>query len=216
MIRAKNWKGNDLKGDWRVSIKIDGVRVIVTEGVATSRTGKPLWNVPYGLRDGDYECYLGTFKDTISRLKTHDHPDGWIDYDQFYSLDPLDKRLDVVCFRNGAGQNQIKSWMELLVERGYEGVVLRQDDKWLKVKPVETYDVKVLGYQPGLGKNEGRLGAVITSMGKVGTGFSDEERDQFTKKYIVGRMIEVKCMHLTAESKFRHPVFVRLREDKES
>ncbi len=217
VIRAKNWKGDDLAGDWQLTLKIDGVRVLVNESIATSRTGKPLWNVPHDLPDGDYECYLGNFKDTISRVKTHNHPAGDISLEHFYSLDPLDSRLQ---FNEPGvsvtlGKDAIKSYMRLAVHQGYEGLILRKGDRWLKVKPFETHDVLVTGYQPGTGKHEGKMGALLTPMGKVGTGFKDSDREEFTEEYIVGRIIEVKCMQLTEAGKFRHPAFVRLRLDKD-
>jgi ATP-dependent DNA ligase len=66
------------------------------------------------------------------------------------------------------------------------------------------------------------MGALQTAMGKVGTGFTDEDREHFwdldwnrnpdgTFKPV---MIEVSCMQLTPDGKFRHPAFERIRYDK--
>jgi ATP-dependent DNA ligase len=99
------------------------------------------------------------------------------------------------------------------VSQGYEGLVLRQGDRWLKVKPKETYDVLVTGIVEGTGKYAGKLGALITDMGKVGTGFTDKDReDLFTLP--INTIIEVECMELTPKGKFRHPRFIRVRYDK--
>lgn len=212
MIRAKNWSGKDLPGKWLFTYKIDGVRVLVKDGVATSRTGKPLYNVP-PLLDGDYECYLGTFKKTISALKTHEGE--LIHYDWFYSIaDPIDYRLRI--YDHGdCTIKYIKRELKEALAKGLEGLVLRKGDEWLKVKPVETHDLEVIGYQEGQGKHEGRMGALLTDRGKVGTGFTDVERVEFTEDYIVGKIIEVAGMQLTESGKIRHPRFIRLRLDKE-
>jgi len=81
MIKAKNWSGKDLKGAWEVTIKIDGVRALLTEGVWLSRAGKPLYNLPEPDEDmaGDFEVYCGGFKETIERVraKTKDRPISW-------------------------------------------------------------------------------------------------------------------------------------------
>lgn len=214
MIKVKPWNGEDLKGVWDFTFKIDGVRVIVQDGVAVSRTGKPLWNVPPDLANGDYECFLGDFKSTISRLKTHKHPDGCIDRNDFYKLYPkLDPRLLYYSHGNG-NVDYIRVAMKEALKRQYEGLVLRQGSKWIKIKSTVTHDLKVIGYQEGKGKHEGRMGALMTEKGKVGTGFTDAERTQFTDDYILGKIIEVEGMELTNEGKIRHPRFIRLRLDK--
>ena len=219
MIKAKDWKGKDLKGVWDFTFKIDGVRVLIKDGVATSRNGKPLHNIPE-LEDGDYECYLGNFKKTISAVKTHGGKE--IDKECFYSLFPtIDYRLRL--HNHGSGEvGYIEDAMSVARDRGYEGLVLRQgdilnpsdDDKWIKVKDKVTHDVKVIGYQAGTGKHEGRMGALLTERGKVGTGFKDVDREMFTEEYIIGKTIEVEAMELTEAGKFRHPRFIHIREDK--
>ena len=99
-------------------------------------------------------------------------------------------------------------------ELGYEGLVIFTDKYMYKVKPEETFDVVVTGVIPGAGKHLGRMGALTTEMGDVGTGFTDIEREQFTEEFIVNQTIEVSCMMLTPDGKFRHARFCRLREDK--
>lgn len=211
MIKAKNWKGNDLKGVWLFTLKIDGVRVLVEDGVATSRNGKKLYNIPEELSDGDYECFLGNFKETIIALKTI--KGTLIPLEYFYSIDPVVPDLSLFYSLNPTSDRIEDKLMEI-VGRGHEGLVLRQKDVWLKVKKQITHDVKVVGYQPGKGRHEGRMGALITNKGKVGTGFTDAERIEYTEAYILGKTIEVEGMELTAEGKIRHPRFKRLRLDK--
>ncbi|WWV91966.1 hypothetical protein [Escherichia phage PJNS034] len=117
----------------------------------------------------------------------------------------------------------IRKHLEEALAKGDEGLILREadvdDPKWLKVKNKETHDVVVTGYQPGTGKHEGRMGALLTTRGKVGTGFTDSERDYWQQRWeegtVVGVTIEVECMELTSTGKFRHPRFIRERLDKD-
>jgi ATP-dependent DNA ligase len=209
ILKPVLWKGGNLVGSWEVTYKIDGVRCIISNGQSKSKGGKPLHNIPSALKDGDYEIFVKSWNETISLVRTYSGVD--IDPLYFYSLLPLDERLYIGELYNPS-EEVIYSLLKSVVEDGWEGLVLRQNDKWLKVKPEETYDVEVLDFQYGTGKNEGRLGSVITEMGRVGVGFSDEERD-FPLLW-VGKTIEVSCMSLTENGKFRHPRFVRERSDK--
>lgn len=242
MIRAKPWNGKDLKGIWEFTLKIDGVRAFWTEDGWVSRNGKPLYNIPdsavRGCSENGYEVYCSkpgrssknNYKATIEcvRAKTKDRP---VRVDELYALEPLDERLRFNITRLGSAYDNptaahIKACLKDAVAAGYEGLVLRQRDHWLKVKPVETYDVKVTGIIEGTGKHKGRMGALMTDMGKVGTGFTDAERITFWNWHlevyendmvqapIVGMVIEVECMQLTPAGKFRHPRFVRIRYDK--
>ncbi len=104
--------------------------------------------------------------------------------------------------------------MAKAVAKGYEGLILRQDKRWLKVKPIDTFDVEILSLIEGKGKYKGKLGALVTSLGNVGTGFTDEEREDIWENKYIGNTVEVSYMHLTEDGKFRHPRFLRIRFDK--
>lgn len=226
MILAKPWNGKDLKGDWEVTYKIDGVRALWTSEGWMSRANKKLFNIPMP-RDGrrDCEVYLGDFKKTIRavRTKTLKADTPKVFPCDLYSLDPLDFRLKATVLKESLGgvrAGLIRNWLLKALAKGYEGLVLRQGDKWLKVKPVETHDVLITGAIEGEGKHKRRLGALMTSKGKVGTGFSDSEREELWKlcrpplSGLIGETIEVSCMHFTPDGKFRHPRFIRMRPDK--
>jgi DNA ligase-1 len=128
--------------------------------------------------------------------------------------------------KNEAGVHRL---MDNAVKEGYEGLVLKamnvpyqhkRSDAWCKVKPFYTADIEVVDIQPGTGKHEGRMGALICeyplSSGKskrvkVGTGFTDDEREQ---DYI-GLLIEVRYQEVTKAGSLRFPSFVRIRDDKD-
>lgn len=211
MIKAKLWNGEDLKGTWEFTIKLDGVRVLFTEEGPKSRKNKPLYNLPTEHKLKDCEVFLGSFKDTITAVRTKDSEE--VKFDSLYSLDPLDSRLHLKFVENPSA-TFIREELHKAVRCGHEGLILRNGDTWLKVKPEETYDVVVLDSVEGTGRNKGRLGALITSKGKVGTGFTDKEREEFWSNPLNGETVEVSCMHLTDDGKFRHPRFIRVRYDK--
>lgn len=215
MLKPKLWNGKALSGMWHVTYKIDGVRMLRDEdGNPVSRSGKPLYNLDNIDKDiTDAEVYDTDWKTSISLVRTK-HTDAKVHLRLVYSLSPLDPRLEV-CELQDPDANVIKAWLRTALHKGFEGLVLRQGDRWLKVKPKETYDVLVTGKIEGTNKYVGKLGALTTDMGNVGTGLTDKDREElWNNPDIVGTYIEVECMSLTPDGKFRHPVFKRLRWDK--
>lgn len=209
MIKINNWKGNDLSGKWVITTKLDGVRCIVTDGVALSRAGKPLYNIPK-IPDGDYEVFIEDWNHTVSKVRTKNGEA--IDERHLYDL--IDANDLHVTTLSDPLASIINALFKEAIRLGYEGLVLRQGDKWLKVKASETHDVEILDIIEGKGRNAGSLGAFLTTKGKVGTGFTDELRSEYFTKDLIGTIIEVECMSLTVNGKFRHPRFLRLRFDK--
>ncbi len=213
-MKFKLYEGQDLPGLWEVSIKIDGVRCHKTQTGYQSRKGKELYNIP---SDKDFEVaeiYCGSFKSTIEATRTFTKEMPILPQEVYPLLPVVDKRL-VIGYYTELSANTINNLFEYYHGvLNYEGLVLKQGDKYFKVKPEETHDVVVTGIFEGKGKYTGLLGGFKTAMGNVGTGLTDEERLLYYTDDIVGQTIEVSCMQLTPDGKFRHPRFVRLREDK--
>ncbi len=216
-MKFKNWNGKDLKGVYVVSLKIDGVHAIFSEDGVLSRHGKPLYNLDHlGITEGNYEVYVNrNFKQSIQAVRTKTLKDDTprVTMDDMYRLDVLDDGLHIGSWVDPSIET-IKANLEYANQRGYEGLILQKkgSDKRIKVKPKETYDVNVIDIQAGKGKHEGRMGAVITPRGKVGTGFTDADREE---DCVIGDMIEVECMGIFPDTgKFRHPRFIRRRLDK--
>lgn len=233
--KVGTWNGKDLKGTWHVTIKIDGVRALWqapdhrgdnTKRGWFSRADKPLYNIPepdiceqypFWWPGDNCELYLGNLADTVRACRTkHLKPDTpRITHEHLYSLNPIDPRLDLGLVENPTAE-WLTSKLATVNGQGFEGLVLRQGNKWLKVKPHDTYDVRVLSVHEGTGKHAGRLGYVTTHLGDVGTGWSDLERSTWwhQRHRMPGVTIEVECMQLTPDGKFRHARFIRERFDK--
>lgn len=212
MIKPTLWSGKDLEGEWLFTRKLDGVRMLRDEqGQPVSRRGKPLYNlenIPAEITD--CEIFIANWETSVSAVRTQ-RTDVKVLPESAYSIDPLDPRLPIATANNPTAA-YIKASLEEALSRGDEGLVLYQGRKAIKVKPTENYDVPVTGATEGKGKYTGLIGALITPRGKV-SGMTDEQRIAFTKQ--LPEVIEVECMGLTKNGKFRHPRFVRERFDKE-
>jgi hypothetical protein len=220
-IQPKPWNGKDLKGTWQVTRKIDGARMLRdSQGNPVSRSGKPLYNLSHIQASiTDAEIYAGNWEDSMSLVRSSVNGTPVPEH-MVYSLEPLDERL-FLCNVVNPTANVINELLKLQLDAGDEGLILRQGDKWLKVKPDDTADVLVTGFQWGTGKHKGKMGALLTAYGKVGTGFSDEERRWWAMMYqlhgdvwLHKQLIEVGFMEWTNGGKFRHPRYLRIRDDK--
>ncbi len=212
-----------LEGECKITLKVDGVRALLNPDwyvgsdlpKYVSRNGKPLYNLNH-LDFKDAEIFYKSWEDTITLVRTKAGKP--VSEDCVYRIDDIDKRL-LLCTIHNPDRFFLEATLIKAVSSGYEGLVIHHESGMYKLKPVESYDVIVTGYQEGTKRNEGRMGALITSKGKVGTGFSDEQRKLFKSMHdkgeLIGTTIEVECMSLTKNGKFRHPRYIRTRFDKD-
>ena len=206
------WEKNDLEGEWEFSIKIDGIRCHLVNDKHFSRKMLPLYNIT----QKDFvvaEIYCGSLDSTISKVRSSKKV-NLVKDEEIYSLYPvIDERLNL-----GKHLNPTKETIEMIYKQvkalGFEGLVLKQKNVRLKVKPEETYDEIITGLYPGKNSNKGLLGGFYTNKGKVGTGLTKKQREEFNTEKMIGETIEVQCMELTKNGKFRHPKFIRHRWDK--
>lgn len=93
---------------------------------------------------------------------------------------------------------------------------------WLKIKPSLTFDLRVIGFNPGkkYKKFANTLGTIvvdyngvgISCSGKLSKAFRDEiwaNREQY-----INRIAEIKCKEISVNGILREPIFVRFRDDK--
>ena len=90
----------------------------------------------------------------------------------------------------------------------------------MKVKEFHDVDLPIVGLEEGTGRHSGKLGAVKINYNgvnvKVGSGFSDEEREQVwnDQESFIGRIIEVRYQEVTPDGSLRFPTFVCFRNDR--
>lgn len=139
-----------------------------------------------------------------------------------------------VDFDTFIGQEEFKDYNRLMVEQGYEGVMLKdpqapyeakRSTSWLKSKPFIEVSLTVTAVEEGTGRNQGRLGALICEglddgraiAVNVGSGFSDEQRTETwtARDSIVGQVVEVRADAVTQNQdgtySLRFPRFLRFR-----
>ena len=121
------------------------------------------------------------------------------------------------------------------VANGCDGVMIKRFDGpyetkrskyWLKVKPYNEMDCKVVALKPGKGKYSTTLGSigVVVPLSETRwseqityvSGMSDEERTRFwrMKEKLIGKIVEVRYREKTKVHRLKEPRLVRLRLDK--
>lgn len=100
------------------------------------------------------------------------------------------------------------------VAGGYEGIMIKDPEapyeckrsaSWLKLKPFIEVSLIVVATEEGTGKNVGKMGALVcegVDDGKairvnVGSGFTDEQRDEFWSCKVDGHIVEVRADAVT-------------------
>ena len=120
------------------------------------------------------------------------------------------------------GTEDVMEELERILQKGGEGVMLRnpraqykggRTTDLLKVKKFQDAEAHITGFEPGTGRNEGRMGAIYCTdvdglTFKIGTGFKDNMRDN---PPAIGTLITYKYQEKTRNGKPRFPVFVRVR-----
>ena len=149
---------------------------------------------------------------------------------------PVGHFIDLVWSKKVDTIDQAKKIFEDFLAKGEEGTILKALDmpwenkrskKQIKFKGELECDLLCVDWEEGTGKNEGRMGALVleSADGKlrvnVGTGFSDEQRDNLTKKNTLNRVVSIKYNSKIQDKNSGNvslflPVFVELREDKDA
>lgn len=225
----KEWDGKPLTGRWLFTIKIDGVQGSFHDGAIVTKGGFAMSHIPQNVIDSvekshkwngnaqdKMEVFCGSWNETMSIVRAFKSKRRDVRIDEIYPLFPnIDKRLDLGSYDNPTAE-EIRNQFNKVVKAGYEGLVLRQGDVFIKVKTVYTKDVKITGFVEGKGKFAGMLGKVTTDEGDCGTGYTNDQRKEIwaNRKKLLGKFVEIKSMETTKNGKLRNPRFVRLRLDK--
>ena len=130
-------------------------------------------------------------------------------------------------------EEEIAELVAPIWKRGGEGIMLntfegyyelKRSNSLLKVKYVESMDLKVVDMLEGTNKYEGMMGALVVDYKGyrvgVGSGFSDEERQRFwdNPEEIIGKTIEVDTFGESTDQfgniSLNCPIFRGVRYDK--
>jgi DNA ligase-1 len=112
------------------------------------------------------------------------------------------------------GQTRYKEINAKAIAGGYEGIMLKDPEagyeckrsvSWLKLKPFIEVSLTVVATEEGTGKNVGKMGALVcegvddgkTIRVNVGSGFTDEQRDEFWQCKVDGQIVEVRADAVT-------------------
>ena len=123
-----------------------------------------------------------------------------------------------------------------VVAAGGEGLVLKNlnstytpgacpRDTWYKMKKTETYDVIIMGYKTGTGRNEGLVTSIVCGLmdasGKlkrVGNCavYDTEMKSTFATRGwdYLNKVIEISCDEINRKGKMRTAHYICLRDDK--
>lgn len=146
----------------------------------------------------------------------------------------VNRRVIDVDYALADNEDELRTYYQEALANGYEGVIIKnllspyisgKSNYWLKLKPTDTADLFIMGFEEGKGKYKGKLGALLCEYGKVkakvGTGFTDAQRERMweSKDRLLGKMIEVEFQSVTKPNKagkisLRFPTFKCLRLDK--
>ena len=198
-------------------------------------------NLPVVTLDGELWLARKKFQRTVSIVRRQDESELWREL-RFVVFDapafpgPFEERLKFLkqtlaeCeaeFAVALDQRQCTSVKHLhdelarIESLGGEGLMLRQpgslyeagrSSTLLKVKRFLEAEGRIVGHQPGAGRHQGRLGAVLVEFSgltfAVGSGFTDAQRE---KPPAIGSMITFRFQELTDRGVPRFPTFVRVR-----
>ena len=127
-------------------------------------------------------------------------------------------------------RDDVEMFYKICRRQGYEGAVITPYDyeyvgsrsyRWMKMKPLKTFDAPVNDIYEGKGKYEGQMGGVWVlfnnQWNKVGSGWDDHQRKVYWQQpeLIIGKMIEIHYMEETDDGNMRHARFFDFRPDKE-
>jgi DNA ligase-1 len=130
------------------------------------------------------------------------------------------------------GQLEYRQYNKDAVDSGYEGIMIKDPDavyeckrsvSWLKQKPFIEVSLTVVETEEGTGRNAGKMGALVCEgidddkhiRVNVGSGFTDQERDEFWACRTDGQVVEVRADAITQNQdgtySLRFPRFLKFR-----
>jgi DNA ligase 1 len=121
--------------------------------------------------------------------------------------------------------------LEGLIVKALDGTwIAKRSPSWMKIKAIESIDLRVTGAFEGTGQFSGSLGGLIVDFNgkrvEVGSGFTHDQRRAFWEEIlkdrqreqdatvVLGSLVEMTYQEVTPDGSLRLPIFKRLRTDK--
>jgi DNA ligase 1 len=138
----------------------------------------------------------------------------WVEQNQHLIPNVTYVANELVDLDTEEGQKRYKEINQKAIDGGYEGIMLKdplapyeckRSVAWLKLKPFIEVSLTVVATEEGTGKNVGKMGALVCEGiddGKairvnVGSGFTDQQRDEFWSCRVDGQVVEVRADAVT-------------------
>ncbi|MDL2268969.1 DNA ligase [Desulfosarcina sp. OttesenSCG-928-A07] len=243
------YQGKESVSGWLMSEKYDGIRGYWTGTTLVTRTGNkihaPEWftkDFPAFALDGelwrkrnDFSFVQSTVQDTVPSdnwaeitYQIFDVPTAPGDFlsrlemaRKWFETHPA-SHVQIIPQQICTGPAHVRAFLESVVARGGEGVVLRhptmaphsgRSPYLLKVKPFSEMDGVVIGHTPGKGKFSGMTGSLVVRLEdgvtfKLGTGLTLSQRRHPPP---VGSVITFKYQDLTKNGIPRFASFLHER-----
>jgi len=259
---------HEIRGPWCVQPKLDGLRMVVVNGVAYTRNGRTIDTAGHILQefamypdfvfDGEIMGKTNFDQDSGKIRKKGEGANKSLMYNVFDCIPVQDwhsrktesyrkryDRLELLMadvkpvnselvksefFAKTPTTEQLFAARDKFIKLGYEGAMLKdlnapyyfkRSDSILKLKEFLDADGIIVEAFEGKGRLKGTLGGFgVTFDGvvtRVGSGFSDEQRQELWKKkdQMLGKMLEAKYQNKTVDGALRFPVFIKMRPDRD-
>jgi DNA ligase-1 len=123
-------------------------------------------------------------------------------------------------------RDAMKYALELQGSGGYDGAILRDPDagysiaeaklgEIVKVKPTLSLDLPIVEIEEAVGGKTGRaVYTIAIEYRGVRTDVGSGMPHSLTKDFVLGAIVEIECLGITADGKLREPRFKGVRHDK--
>jgi DNA ligase-1 len=241
VMLAQKFVPHRVKFPCSVEPKLDGLRATYIKGELYTRKGLKLLGLehikeelkclPSAEWDGEVTIPGCSFQRASGLLRSQDKvPDAVFTIFASRTPHPKDfshpnKHVKFIKYVMCQTLDEILDWYHTYREQGYEGAMVKHGKyeakrswNWMKIKPFHDAEFIVVDKYEGEGKYEGTLGGLVVDFGgqlnKVGSGFTDEQRQQFWETDdIIGQKITVEYMEKTDDGNMRHSRFKNIRWD---
>lgn len=221
----------------------DGKNLISRQGYKFSAPQEFIKDFPPFVLDGELFYKRGEFEATVSKIRSDSYQDWqelhYLIFDvpkaeggllerlkilENYLKNQQVKHLKIIEQRQIQDFAEAEKFLAEVIDNGGEGVILLEptmayvagrSEGFLKLKPYEDAECKVLEHLEGKGKYKGKLGSIVCKMDngkniKIGSGFKDKDRENPPK---IGSIISFKFNGYTKNGLPRFPRFLRIRNE---